>query len=507
MRHYQDVSRELTAKFVISPIDNKTYCRKNGQFLRHIRAHGHQGYQDWFESTYPNLIRYCACGKKCSFVEKKMSYRPTCGDKECANLLSSKIKSEFTDEQKRARAAKYRTTMSKKSPEELNQIKASRRSSWVNKYGVNHPWELSEIRQKISDTMAAKYGKPNYSSTLIPEDSRTLLENREWLYECHVNQQMPLWKIAETLNVGDRTVGIYLHQHGIPTHSFQRSMWEREIEEFLQQQNIKYLVNYRNLISPKEVDFFLPEYNLAIELCGLYWHSEAQERMYKNYHHDKYKRCKAAGVQLLTIFEDEWKNKKTIILSTLMYKFNKINSRHFARNLIVVETVDAQTRNTFLTQHHIQGNGDGSHTLGLQTKQGEIVAVAVFAKVANSPSEFYLTRFSTSGVVVGGFSKIIHHFAKQTKCKSITTFADNRWSTGALYEKNGFERIAELKPDYAYIVKGERVHKFNFRHRSLKKMLPNYNEALSERDNCMNHGLYRIWDCGKGKYKWNNNLL
>lgn len=507
MQHYRDVSRELTGKFVISPIDNQSYCRKNGQFLRHLRDHGYSGYQDWFERTYPTLIQFCQCGKKCSFMDKKMSYRPTCGDKVCANILSSKVKASFTDEQKQLQLSKYRDTMSKKSPEEINQMMEARRSAWIDKYGVNHPWKSDKIRQQISNTTAERYGKPNYSSTLIPDESRALLENKEWMHDQHVSQQIPLWKIAESLGVGDRTVGVYLHKHGISTHSFQRSMWERELEDFLQQADVKYLVNCRNLIPPREVDFFLPDHNLAIELCGLYWHSEAQERVYKNYHYDKYKQCKDIGVQLLTIFEDEWKAKKNIILSTLMYKFNKLNERHFARNLTIVENISSHTRATFLTQTHIQGNGDGSHTIGLQTERGELVALATFGKVPNSPGEFCLNRFSTKGAIVGGFSKIKKYFANQTNCKSIITFADNRWSTGALYEMNGFERIAELKPDYSYIVRGERVHKFNFRHRSLKNRLPNYDEALSERDNCMNHGLYRIWDCGKGKYQWNNNLL
>lgn len=507
MQHYQKNvdGGQLTGKYVISPIDGNSYCRKNGQFLRHIRDHGYQGYQDWFELTYPDKIQYCKCGNKCSFVDKKMSYRPTCGQKKCANALSSEIKSQFTDNQHKQRADKYRESMSRKSPDELRRINDSRKTTCVNKYGTDHPWKNSNIRKQISNTMNERYGKPNYSSVLVPDESRILLESKDWLFEQHVNQQTPLWKIAESLNVGDRTVGLYLHKHGIPTHSFQRSMWEKEFEEFLCDNHIKHEINCRNLIPPKEVDFYIPEYKIAVELCGLYWHSEAQERVYKNYHHEKYVQCKEKGIQLITIFEDEWRDRKHIILTTFLYKFNKLNSRHFARNLSVVDHVDSTVRNNFLSQTHIQGNGNGSIEVGLSLSNHEIVALALFSRIPNSSSEFYLTRFSTSGVVVGGFSKILSHFVTHTKCKSITTFADNRWSTGALYEKHGFERVSELPPDYAYVVRGARTHKFNFRHKFLKNKLPNYNADLSERDNCIAHGIYRIWDCGKGKYKWYTN--
>ena len=53
----------LTEKYVISPLNHETYCRKNGQFLRHIKSYGYNSYQDFFESLYPKHIKKCKCGK------------------------------------------------------------------------------------------------------------------------------------------------------------------------------------------------------------------------------------------------------------------------------------------------------------------------------------------------------------------------------------------------------------------------------------------------------------
>ena len=487
----------LTGKYVISPIDGLEYCRKNGQFLRHLKANGFDGYQDFYEKQYPDNIKICDCGNKCTFVSSTMTYKNSCGSQNCTNKLISKAKQSFDEDKWKQQRDKYHQTMKNKTTEERLQSQISRKHTNLLKYGYDHPWKLPEMRKRIQETMSQKYGVSNYSSSLISPESKAFLENYNWLYNEHVVQQKPLYLIATELNVGDRTVGNYLHNHGISTHSFQRSMWERELEDFLQHHNIKYLTNCRNIISPKELDFFIPDHKLAIELCGLYWHSEAQERIDKNYHANKQTECSNCGIQLLTIFEDEWKFKKPIILSKLLYMFNK-SPVIYARQTTISSTVPYIERKTFFNNYHIQGDGNGSITIAL-IHDNEYIAMALFKQL---DTDYILDRYATSKSVVGGFSKILHHFIKTTACRSIITFADKRWSIGNLYQKTGFVVDGIIPPDYAYIKNGQRVHKFNYRHKHLRKILSNYDPTKSERENCFSHGIYRVWDCGKIRYRY-----
>jgi hypothetical protein len=54
-----------------------------------------------------------------------------------------------------------------------------------------------------------------------------------------------------------------------------------------------------------ELDIYLPEKNLAIEFDGLFWHNSNNK--FKNYHLKKTLLCEKQGIQLIHIFEYEWK--------------------------------------------------------------------------------------------------------------------------------------------------------------------------------------------------------
>jgi len=80
------------------------------------------------------------------------------------------------------------------------------------------------------------------------------------------------------------------------------------------------------------------------------------------------------------------------------------------------------------------------------------------------------------------------------------TFCDVSLFDGRSYCANGYKKVGVIPPDYHYIVGGKRHHKFGFRHAQLKNKLANYNPKLTEKENCKNNGLFRIYDCGKDKY-------
>lgn len=69
--------------------------------------------------------------------------------------------------------------------------------------------------------------------------------------------------------------------------------------------------NTRNLISPYEIDFYLPVANLAIEVNGTYWHSDKHIRAQHGisadeYHAMKVSRCRDLGLNTHFVWESEW---------------------------------------------------------------------------------------------------------------------------------------------------------------------------------------------------------
>lgn len=99
----------------------------------------------------------------------------------------------------------------------------------------------------------------------------------------------------------------------------------------------KILLNNYNIISPKELDIYIPDLNIAIEFNGLYWHSDkfivANHNMTSyDYHYHKWNLCRDKGIQLLFVWEDDWEDDKKVIKKSLLDVLdNKILNPKFFR--------------------------------------------------------------------------------------------------------------------------------------------------------------------------------
>jgi hypothetical protein len=259
----------------------------------------------------------------------------------------------------------------------------------------------------------------------------------------------------------------------------------------------------RNVIAPYELDFYLPELKIAVEFNGVYWHSEKHKD--RNYHYAKWKKCQDIGVQLIQIWEDDWNQRKDIILSSLQRKLRVSNDKRvYARNTQLA-ILDTDAARSMLDSHHIQGFASGSYYLGLKDKAtDELVAVMVLKN--NSKNELDIIRYATSANVTGGFSKILKYVLKEYSPESIITFSDHCISDGSLYSNNGFIVDKEIRPDYSYLVLSKRVHKFGYRVQRFESD-PNlvYQDGLSESQLADLNGLLRVWDAGKTKWRLQNN--
>ena len=109
------------------------------------------------------------------------------------------------------------------------------------------------------------------------------------------------------------------------------SSYESEIVEFLNNNNLDNIIQSdRIILSGKELDIYLPDYNLAIEFNGDYWHSELKLRKYKTqnsitYHQDKTLKCLEKGVELISIFEFQWNENKELYLNYILDRINGID--------------------------------------------------------------------------------------------------------------------------------------------------------------------------------------
>lgn len=78
---------------------------------------------------------------------------------------------------------------------------------------------------------------------------------------------------------------------------------ERFVYDVLGDLNLRYETHNRKILRPQELDIYIEEHNLAIEINGTYWHSSQVKK--PNYHFQKRERCERIGIRLLSLYEDD----------------------------------------------------------------------------------------------------------------------------------------------------------------------------------------------------------
>jgi len=280
---------------------------------------------------------------------------------------------------------------------------------------------------------------------------------------------------------------------------------EKDLQNFIKLHVNNVIVNDRSIIRPLELDIYLPDYKIAIEYNGLYWHSEQQGKD-KNYHLNKTKMCEQQGIQLIQIFSDEWLNKSDIVKSVILSKLGMFNKRYYARKCQIMK-IDKKISNQFLDKYHLQGKDNSSYQFGLYDNL-ELLSVMTFGKRTIGGSKtvnFEMIRFCNKSNVqiVGGASKLLKYLIKHYNISYIKTFADLRYSDGTFYKKIGFKFKHISQPNYFYIIDKKRHHRVAFQKHKIKDKLQFFDSSLTEYQNMLKNGIDRIWDCGNYVFEYN----
>ncbi|MFW5847624.1 MAG: hypothetical protein ACOCVF_01715 [bacterium] len=375
--------------------------------------------------------------------------------------------------------------------------------------------------KKISETKQKRYKNKNYNNRkkflntindkLIKKLEKNGYKILEFLPENIVKVKHPDGHIFES----PRSLLIirYHENRELSTqylpHSPNISNYELELQEFFKENNINYTTSNKNIISPYEIDIYLPDYKMGIEFNGLYWHSE----IYKdnNYHLKKLEKSKENNINIIQIFEDEWVNNKEIVKSILKNKLGIIKNKIYARKT-EIKLIDSKTYKFFLDENHIQGSTPSKIKIGLFYEK-KLVSVMGFDKarktISKKPNSFLLARFCNKidTNVIGGASKLFKYFIKTYNPDNIISYADRRWSDGGLYYTIGFNYIHSTKPNYWYCDYRNilRIHRFNFRKSILLK--EGFDKTLSEHEIMLQRGIPRIYDCGNIRFEYEKNAI
>ena len=275
-----------------------------------------------------------------------------------------------------------------------------------------------------------------------------------------------------------------------------KSNWELDVYNYVKSLAPDTLSGDRSVLSPKEIDIYVPCRRLGIECHGLYWHSEAgksEDEFDKNSHLSKSTAAYEKGVDLLQIFEDEWRDKRTLIESMIQHRLGLHTQKCKTWSTTVVE-LDADEQRTFFNSSHISGYTPSKMCWGLRDREGKIVS----ALSIRSPrhAEKYenmveVARFSNlQGLSVpGALSKLLKaakKWSKEAGYTDIMTYVDRRIGSGKSYLAAGFVLAGSTGPDYWYTDNELRYDRFKFRAQ----------DGKSEKQIAFSARVSKIYGCG-----------
>lgn len=253
--------------------------------------------------------------------------------------------------------------------------------------------------------------------------------------------------------------------------------------------------NNRSVLDGKEIDILI-DGRVGIEVNGRYWHTEDKGK-HKTYHVDKLELAKEKGVLLLQFNDDEVERKRELVTSMINSKLGKYDRRVYARKCKLVVLTGNET-SQFLQDNHLQGDCVSSVKLGL-CREDELVAVMTFGKPRFTKQfDWELLRFASKrGVqVVGGAGKLLAEF-RRLHSGTIVSYANKRWSDGAMYSALGFTLIKDSEPSYIWFNGDTAFSRYACQKHKLPKLLGDrFDPNLTERENMERAGFSRMWDCG-----------
>lgn len=411
------------------------------------------------------------------------------------------------------------------------EVKEKIKQKNIDKYGYETPFESKDVQDKVSNTFIEKIGVPRplclAKNREKAEETRLALYGvrhplqdsniKEKVRQSMVNNHGVDWAM-QSPKVRQKAYNTNLEKYGVQ-HTTQRrdivdkirQTWiengyiskpEKEVKDFIQSLGVKTEKRYMGGNPGFEIDIVCPDLGVAFEFNGDYWHSEINTKQHPKYHLMKTQRCKANNIELIHIFESEWVGKKEIVQDFIKSKLGRLERKFMARKLQIREVSAIDTK-VFFNKNHLQGAPRFWKTWGLY--QGdELVAAAAFSKPhrQNIGCEPHLSRFACAlnTNVSGGLSRLCSHAFKQTG--SFVSYVHLRLSNGNSYLKAGFKEVAVLPPDYWYWDKKKKVAVSK---QSRKKNVVHTPQGMTEKEHATLDGLYRIWDCGKKKYRYSRN--
>jgi len=388
------------------------------------------------------------------------------------------------------------------------------------KYGETHPLKNKEVLKNAQAKLQERYGVINISQLDSTKEKvkQTFFNKRKKALELanfddkiisyptnfSVEMQCITCKKNYIVNIGflsqRNKFDVTLCTNCNPVNT--GSDLQNRFVLFIESLGFTIIKNYRfDENSKHEIDIFIPEKNIGLEINGIFWHSEVYK--HSNYHKEKTKLASKNGVQLIHLWEDDLKFKKELVESRIKAILG-LNQTLYARKT-KVKFIDKNLSKEFFDKFHLHGNVRNTLSIGLFYDEELISSISLRKK--KTPDEYEISRYATkSGFgVIGGFAKMLKFISNELKPINIFTYYDLDWKQdNNVYENNNFVFVKETQPQYHWVVGGKRENRLKFTKKNLVR--EGFDENKTEVQIMHDRGYYRIFNAGNNLYKFKKDI-
>ena len=478
-------------------------CNKEIKSYSHLKKHNisSQQYYDKFLRTKNEGI--CYCGNQTYFISITKGYKTYCSVKCAQNdtCIRNKIKNTY----KKTMLEKYGV----ENPQQIQEVKDKTKKTCLERYGneyaissnivkqkiikhnqeqfgVDYPLQSNEIRQKTIKSVKQHYGVDNPAkSDIIQNKAKQTRQNniknnidltnyesvssvclkygQGWYKERnHLGIEIIKFGMYSYISKKDVLIVENYYKHHFDGH---KSYLEYEVVEFIKSiYDGEILLNKRTIIPPLELDIYIPDKNIAIEINGLFYHSSLNGKIDKSYHFNKSKMCEEKGIRLIHIYEPEWYNDRDKLESLLKIALGKVETRIYARQCEIRQISNKEAK-PFNDKGHLQNHKNAEVTYGLFYNE-ELVQLMSFSKNKynhnlKSNSEWSIERGcpGSNNIVIGGVEKLFKHFIKDYNPTKIFSYCDFNKFDGKSYLAIGMKFVGYTGPDKYWIKDGQLIRR------------------------------------------------
>lgn len=393
-------------------------------------------------------------------------------------------------------------------------LRKKSKETFINKYNVNGVLGIEGNRDKAIAGILKKYGVDNFVKSDIfklkkKEDQLELLRIRlEGTDIIHYNPESFINFYDENHRVINLTFqclscdniflsGTIQQRQKAPicrvcNPLFRDSKIELLIENYLIELGIEYLKNNRTLIRPYEIDFYLPKYNLAFEINGVYYHSEYYGEKDSNYHLMKNIECNKLGIKLIHLFEDEINNKPEQVkgfIKSLLFPINLTNP--------IIKEVNNDIKEQFFNENYPFETVLSDINIGLYNN-GDLVSILSLLK--NSKNKYIITDFYSIADNTLSFKLLFDYFKTTYNPITVKCELDIRIHCLVIennfLSSNGFIFKKLIDPYFWYMKCNGTIR--NQRNDSNLQYL----NEIKDIQEVVNNGYDRVWDSGKMLFQY-----